>query len=59
MYVINNVKLEIAEHEVGTGSFLKVLIERLQNGEWEEAESRFLSLIPPDAALLELGGCVG
>ena len=58
MYVINNVKLEIAEHEVGTGSFLKVLIERLQNGECEEAESRFLSLIPPDAALLELGGCV-
>lgn len=59
MYVINDIKLEIADHEVGTGSFLKVLIERLQNGEWEEAESRFLSLIPPDSALLELGGCVG
>ena len=59
MYVINNVKLEIKDEEVGTGSFLKILIERLQNGEWEEAENRFLSLIPPDAALLELGGCVG
>lgn len=59
MYVINGIKLELADDEVGQGSFLQILINRIQNGEWDEAQSRLLALIPPDGTILEIGGCTG
>ena len=59
MYQINNIKLDVDSIEIATGEFLSVLRKRLSDGEWESDEAKYLSLIPSDSTVLELGACIG
>lgn len=56
---IENIILEVNEESIADESFRSVLVERLNNGEWESEEASYVSIMPSDSVVLELGACIG
>lgn len=58
-YNIEDIEIAIKDEDLANDDFLNTLKRRLENGQWESDEYKYLSLLPPDCSVLELGACIG
>ncbi len=58
-YNIDDIEIVVKDEDLANDDFLNTLKQRLKNGQWESDEYKYLSLLPPDCSVLELGACIG